>query len=532
MLSGLEFKPSLPILPSLPQRTDVACFIGFVDARSFASTDSLPPALRDWFTTQGWVNGTYSRSSADLTALLDIPVPIQSWAEFTTLFDPEARDWTGQGGKGSTYLAAAVRSFFTAGGRKCYVVRVGNPRRGLGNVATRQNQIQNLIPNYPNPISCSVLDPSSWRGLGHLLGLTDVSFVALPDLPDLVQVDLPPLKPPSEPLSLPEQFVECSQPSSRPKQFDLRAIPAPQCDPAGYTTWAAVIHQIGQFLATRQAGSAVLREIQLVAAVPLPTPDSAAAQDLRQGLDSYLAKTLNQDASMSPSSIASAFVQLVYPWVQTAFSRRLPAQLEPPEGLLVGTLAHNALTRGTFRSAAYQLLLGVEQVFPQLSRSQLHSAGGDRKTSLLDRVSLIGSTPQGWRLLSDVTTSLDEAYRPACLNRLMAAIVRMARHTGELAVFEASSERLWADIRSQLETLLLGFWNAGALRGASPAEAFEVRCDRSTFTQADIDNGRVIAQVTVAPAQPITHITVMLTVTQSGVDRLPAVLPAIQKEGG
>jgi len=521
MLYGLEFKSSQPILPSVSQRTDVACFIGFVDRCPLTPDQKLPPALYSWFTDQGWVDGIYARSPSDLLALLDIPVPIQSWNEFTELFAPNTRDWTGRGDKGSTYLVAAVRSFFAAGGRKCYVVRVDAPRQGLDQAATRLEQIKKLIPNYPNSISCSAVNPQSWRGIGHLLGLTDVSFVALPDLPDLVQADLQAfttkLLPP---LPLPEQFVECSQPTSSPMDFNLRALPAPQCDLNDYKLWAQVIHQIGEFLATRRSGSTMLREIQLVATVPLPIAD--AAQNLRKALDPYLSKTLSQDKS----GLASAFIQLVYPWVQTEFSRRLPAGLEPSEGLLVGILAHNALTRGTFRSAASQPMLGVEQIFPELERSQIYTSvsedGKKSSTNLLDRVSIIGYTPKGLRLLSDVTTSLDQDYRPACLNRLMSAIVRMAKHTGEIAVFEASNERLWADIRSNLETLLLGFWNAGALLGNRPTEAFTVQCDRITMTQADIDNGRVIAQVTFTPAQPISQITVMLTVTQSGVDLAPA----------
>jgi uncharacterized protein len=526
MLSGLEFKSSLPTLPTVPQRTDVACFIGFIDRRSGASAAQIPPEVWAWFKTQGWVDGSEARSSDDLLTLRDIPVPIQSWAAFTALFHPETRDWTGQGAIGSTYLATAVRSFFMAGGRKCYVVAVGPTRQGLGTAESRQDLIAKLIPGYPNSISMSALDPASWRGIGHLLGLADVSFVAFPDLLDLVQADPPSFTPPLvSPPPLPEQFVECSQPSPAPITFNLRSVHVPTCDQTGYELWAKAIHHIGSFLATRQAGNAVLREIQLVAAVPLPIVGSPAAQDLRKSLDPYLAKTLDQDAV----GIGSAFVQLVYPWVQTAFSHRLPAEIEPPEGLLIGTLAQNALMRGTFRSTADKPLMGVEQIFPQLDRSQLYTPIGEDQTSLVDRVSVIGPTSQGVRLRSDVTTSLDENYRPACLNRLMAAIVRIARHTGELTIFESSSERLWTTIKTQLETLLLGFWNVGALRGGTPAEAFEVRCDRTTMTQADLDNGRVIAQVSLAPAMPITHITVMLTVTQFGVDRSFATLPALQE---
>lgn len=40
------------------------------------------------------------------------------------------------------------------------------------------------------------------------------------------------------------------------------------------------------------------------------------------------------------------------------------------------------------------------------------------------------------------------------------------------------------------------------LLGAKPAEAFFVRCDRSTMTQTDIDEGRLSCLVGIAPLRP------------------------------
>jgi len=49
---------------------------------------------------------------------------------------------------------------------------------------------------------------------------------------------------------------------------------------------------------------------------------------------------------------------------------------------------------------------------------------------------------------------------------------------------------------------LLNEWRNGALMGASPEEAFFVRCDRSTMTQNDLDNGRLVCLIGVAPVKP------------------------------
>ena len=126
-------------------------------------------------------------------------------------------------------------------------------------------------------------------------------------------------------------------------------------------------------------------------------------------------------------------------------------------------------------------------------------------------------------LLSDVTTAEDESYRPASVNRLVASVVRAARRMGEDSTFEPSSPRLWGRLRERLNSLLLGLYQAGALKGATQEEAFSVRCDRTTTTQNDIDNGRVIARIELNPSAPIDQISVVMALDNGGqVSLVPA----------
>ena len=70
------------------------------------------------------------------------------------------------------------------------------------------------------------------------------------------------------------------------------------------------------------------------------------------------------------------------------------------------------------------------------------------------------------------------------------------------AVFEPNDEPLWASVQRSVSDFLLAEWQSGALKGATPEEAFFVRCDRTTMTQQDIDNGRLVALIGVAPVRP------------------------------
>lgn len=475
-MPGLLFEDQAPVPASAPNRMDVALFVGFVPMRPAAD---IPTRVRRWLDERGWVSAPYGRP---LDGLQDLPIPIDDWGQFDALFRWEQR--SADRGDGATYLGAAVRSFFAQGGRRCYVVRVGDPwpletpRIGPGASDGRLAAVAKLIPGYPFGLSPSPADRVSWSGVGHLFGLPDVSFVCLPDLPDAVAADrirVPLPTPPPGPI---EVFVECSDPvPPPPADRTVRGIGAPRCDEEGYRHWAKAIELLTDMIKRYR------HETQLVAAVPLS--DGRLAFDLAP---------------------ASAYVHLAYPWTRTPGSGALPEQLESPDAVLVGILARNALSRGTFRSAANLHVADVYDVDPDLDRYQ------QEQDRLIERVALIGPTPAGLRLLSDVTLSGNESYRPGGVSRLISTIVRTARRLGEEVTFESSGEPLWGEVRGRLNGFMRGLYDAGAFRGDSPEEAYQVRCDRSTMSQNDIDNGRVVAYVQFDAASIIDTITVVLIV--------------------
>jgi phage tail sheath protein FI len=257
--------------------------------------------------------------------------------------------------------------------------------------------------------------------------------------------------------------------------------------------------------------------------VPLPQQGSPAERNILAYLVHEGGSPLASTLLSGEQGLASAFVQLVYPWARTPGSTNMPQQLESPEGIVAGLLAQNALIAGAYRNAGRRSLGDVFAVEPIMNRQQMldpvplpGGSAGQPPKALIERITLLGPTPDGLQLLSDVTTSLDEHYRPANVNRLVSIIVRAARLLGQDTLFETSSELLWSKLREKLSSLLLGFYNAGALRGASPAEAFSVRCDRSTMTQADIDNGRLVAEIVFAAASSIEQITIVLAMDEAG----------------
>jgi hypothetical protein len=70
------------------------------------------------------------------------------------------------------------------------------------------------------------------------------------------------------------------------------------------------------------------------------------------------------------------------------------------------------------------------------------------------------------------------------------------------AVFENNGPELWDRVRRMVENFLFNEWRAGGLLGSKPEDAYFVVCDRSTMTQQDLDQGRLICLVGVAPIKP------------------------------
>jgi hypothetical protein len=82
----------------------------------------------------------------------------------------------------------------------------------------------------------------------------------------------------------------------------------------------------------------------------------------------------------------------------------------------------------------------------------------------------------------------------------------------QFAVFEPNDPRLWGTVCSAISDFLFNEWHNGSLVGARPEEAFFVKCDRSTMTQSDLDNGRLVVLVGVATNKPGEFVTFRITV--------------------
>jgi phage tail sheath protein FI len=77
-------------------------------------------------------------------------------------------------------------------------------------------------------------------------------------------------------------------------------------------------------------------------------------------------------------------------------------------------------------------------------------------------------------------------------------------------VFEPNDEPLWAQIRLNVGSFMHQLYRQGAFAGATPRDAYLVKCDKDTTTQADVDRGIVNILVGFLPLKPAEFVVIRI----------------------
>ena len=123
---------------------------------------------------------------------------------------------------------------------------------------------------------------------------------------------------------------------------------------------------------------------------------------------------------------------------------------------------------------------------------------------------------EGIRLWGARTLSSDPEWKYINIRRYLLFLEHSIDQSTQWAVFEPNGEGLWATVRRSVEDFLDTQWRSGALVGRRPQDGYFVRCDRTTMTQDDIDHGRLVALVGVAPLKPAEFVVFRIGQATSG----------------
>jgi Bacteriophage tail sheath protein len=184
-------------------------------------------------------------------------------------------------------------------------------------------------------------------------------------------------------------------------------------------------------------------------------------------------------------------------------------QRTDPVGHVCGRIAELDRERGSGWSPANTLVRDAIDVGVPLP-ARLQTLALDRRINLVRGRAGGGLELWGARTM-DVGDGCYVAHR-----RLVHRIVRGARRVVEPLVFDTNDRLLWFAVGRAISGILMEAFRTGALQGATPDEAYRVRCDEHTNPQDVIDAGQVVCEIDLAPAAPMEFITLRLTIGAEG----------------
>jgi len=190
------------------------------------------------------------------------------------------------------------------------------------------------------------------------------------------------------------------------------------------------------------------------------------------------------------------YAALYHPWIEVRDpSVRRNVQVAP-SGHMAGIYARVDVERGVHKAPANEVIEVITKISQDITK---------REQDLLNPkgINALRYFPgRGNRVWGARTVSSDSSWKYINVRRLFIFVEASIDYGTQWVVFEPNDEPLWARVRQTISNFLTTVWRNGALQGAKPDEAFFVKCDHTTMTQDDIDNGRLICVIGIAPVKP------------------------------
>src|SRR6201982_1204823 len=168
--------------------------------------------------------------------------------------------------------------------------------------------------------------------------------------------------------------------------------------------------------------------------------------------------------------------------------------------------ARTDTSRGVWKApaGAQANVLGVQGLSAALSDAQLSALNAMGVNGLR----VLSGAVVLWGARTLAGDDVADPFKFVPLRRLDLFIEASITRGLQWATFEPNGPSLWERIRTSVADFLLGLFRQGALQGDKPEAAFFVRCDASTMTQQDIDQGILILVIGVALLKPAEFVII------------------------
>jgi hypothetical protein len=195
-------------------------------------------------------------------------------------------------------------------------------------------------------------------------------------------------------------------------------------------------------------------------------------------------------------AIDTKYAALYYPWIEVRDPSVHRNVVVAPSLHMIGLYARVDVNRGVHKAPANEVIGAITRIAQDVNQ---------REQDMLNPkgINALRFFPgRGNRVWGARTLSSDSSWKYINVRRIFIYVEASIDRGTQWVVFEPNDEPLWARVRATITNFLTTTWRSGMLQGATPDEAFFVKVDRSTMTQDDIDNGRLICLIGIAPVKP------------------------------
>jgi phage tail sheath protein FI len=280
---------------------------------------------------------------------------------------------------------------------------------------------------------------------------------------------------------------------------------------------------------TGLSGLAAVDEVTMVCVPDLMTLEEDARNDLQGKLVDHCELAgdrmaiLDAPAELGPQDVlewrdargfTSKFSTLYYPWVEVMDPIDNQPILVPPCGHVAGVWARTDATRGVHKAPANEVVLGANGLSFQVTSAEQEAMNRQG-------INCIRSFPgRGIRIWGARTlaTLEDPEWRYINVRRLFNFVSESIMEGTQWAVFEPNDASLWTQLRVSASNFLTRVWRDGALFGATPGEAFYVKCDAETNPPDLVEAGQVTVEIGIAPVKPAEFVVFRISQFQVGAD--------------
>jgi phage tail sheath protein FI len=208
-----------------------------------------------------------------------------------------------------------------------------------------------------------------------------------------------------------------------------------------------------------------------------------------------LTKIASDDGGLMPAK--SNFAAWYFPWIRVFDPAAKKPVDVPPSGHVAGVYARVDTERGVHKAPANEVIrgaLGVTQPLSKAEQDLLNPKGVNCIRVLNDNVLVWGARTVGGDDNADL--------KYINVRRTLLFLRKSIEAGTQWVVFEPNDPALWQKITRNVDAFLTNVWRGGALFGATPQQAFYVRCDATNNPPELRDIGQVVTEIGVALVRP------------------------------